>query len=160
MNMLAVFAIFLVSASIILVCLESLKMRVARNCFFALTFLLMQYIPLAILGSDFAFFCSQFQSNGLLRSLFVFFGHSIDISNLAFASVTIVFAVVALLSSVACIIVVVETACAICKLVAKIKNAKQQVPKHHGKASRQPRLVHTKIHYKYILYLHFCRLNS
>ena len=160
MNMYVVFAVYIISASIILVCLDHQKMRVARNLFLVLTIVLMLYIPIAIWGTDIAHFCTQNKDENLVRATLIFVHKAIDISNIAFASVTTLLLELSILAVTSTIIVVVQTAKVICKFVKKLQNKQQQKPKHPQKRNFQHKLVHSKIQYKRILYLRLCRLNS
>ena len=160
MNMYVIFAIFAVSSSIIVACLDHLKMRVARNLFLVLAGVLMLYIPLAIWGSDIVYFCVQHQGSSFVDTVVAFTNKAIGVSNMAFASVTLLLSLLALVGSIACIIVIVHTARAICKLMQKLQQKPQQKPQHPQKKTYEPKLVHSTIQYKRILYLRLCRLNS
>ncbi len=160
MNMYVVFAVFILSASIILVCLDHLKMRVARNLFLVLTMVLMLYIPIAIWSTDIAHFCTQNKDENLVRATLTFVYKVIDVSNIAFASVTVLLLELCILVVTSTIIVVAQTAKVICKFVQKLQNKQEQKTKHPQKQNFQHKLVHTKIQYKRILYLRLCRLNS
>ena len=159
MNMYVIFAIFAVSSSIIVACLDHLKMRVARNLFLVLAGVLMLYIPLAIWGSDIVYFCVQHQGSNFVDTVVAFTNKAIGVSNMAFASVTLLLSLLALVGSIACIIVIVHTAKAICKLMQKLQK-EQQPPQRPTKRNFEPKLAHSKILYKRILYLRLCRLNS
>ncbi|MBQ2804297.1 MAG: hypothetical protein IKC52_01500 [Clostridia bacterium] len=160
MNMYVIFATFLVCSAIVLLCLDHLKMRVARNLFVVLTLVMILYIPIAIWGSDIVYFCVQHQGSSFVDTVVAFTNKAISVSNMAFASVTLLLSVLALVGSVACIIVVVQTAKAICKFVQKLQQKPQQKPQHPQKKTYEPKLVHSTIQYKRILYLRLCRLNS
>ena len=121
MNMYVVFAVYIISASIILVCLDHQKMRVARNLFLVLTIVLMLYIPIAIWGTDIAHFCTQNKDENLVRATLIFVHKAIDISNIAFASVTTLLLELSILAVTSTIIVVVQTAKVICKFVKKLQ---------------------------------------
>ena len=159
MNMYVIFATFLVCSAIVLLCLDHLKMRVARNLFVVLTLVMILYIPIAIWGSDIVYFCVQHQGSSFVDTVVAFTNKAISVSNMAFASVTLLLSVLALVGSVACIIVVVQTAKAICKLMQKLQK-EQQPPQRPTKRNFEPKLAHSKILYKRILYLRLCRLNS
>ena len=159
MNMYVIFAIFVVSSSIVVACLDHLKMRVARNLFLVLAGVLMLYIPLAIWGGDIVYFCVQHQGSSFVDTVVAFTNKAIGVSNVAFASVTLLLSVLALVGSIACIIVIVQTAKAICKLMQKLQK-EQQPPQRPTKRNFEPKLAHSKIFYKRILYLRLCRLNS
>ena len=151
MNMYVIFATFLVCSAIVLLCLDHLKMRVARNLFVVLTLVMILYIPIAIWGSDIVYFCVQHQGSSFVDTVVAFTNKAISVSNMAFASVTLLLSVLALVGSVACIIVVVQTAKAICKFVQKLQQKPQQKPQHPQKKTYEPKLVHSTIQYKRIL---------
>ncbi len=158
-NMYIVFALFFLSSAVILACLDRLKMRYAIALFMVLCVVLVAYIPLAIWGGDITEYCHQCPQNSLLQSLLTFANHKIEFSDFAVSSATLILAIIAIICATSAIILAVQTAEAICKLVRAIKN-KRQHPKVPQKKTYEPRLVHSKIQYKCILYLRLCRLNS
>ena len=160
MNMYIVFALFLVSAVVILCYLDKLKMRIARNLFFVLTAVLILYIPLAIWGNDLAQFSLQHRKDNLVQTTIQLVHHAIDISNLAFTSITAILVAVAMVCAVSAIIVVVQTAKVICTIIKRFKAENSNANKHPAKKTYQPKLVHSTIQFKRILYLRLCRLNS
>ena len=159
-KMYVIFATFAISCAIILACLDHLKMRLARNSFLVLACTLSTYIPVALWGSDLIVLCSQNSPENFVCYAVELFNQGIDFSYMAFASVTLLFTLLALIGSIAVIIVIVHTAKAICKFVQKLKEKQQQPHKHPVKKNFEPKLVHSKIQYKRILYLRLCRLNS
>ena len=159
MNLYGVLAVFIVSCTVILACLDRLKMKVALGLFYVLCVVVALYIPFAIWGRDIAQFCYEQQNHTLLQSLIAFANKTVTLSGLAFSSLTLILAVLAVFCIVSIIILAVQTAKAICKIVQAIKN-KRQHPKHPAKQTFEPKLVHSKILYKRILYLRLCRLNS
>ena len=159
MNMYVFFATFAISSAIILACLDHLKMRFARNLFLILTFALSTHIPVAIWGEELIILCTQHHQQGIVQTAITLFERGIDFSNHAFAYFSLLLTIVALISSVATVIVIVHTARSICKFVQELKK-EQQPRKRPSKQNFEPRLAHSKIFYKRILYLRLCRLNS
>ena len=159
MNLYVVLAVFLISSATILACLDHLKLRFARNLFAVLTIEIILYIPYAMCGADIVEFCQTHQALSFPQQVLAFVNYALQVSNPALLSITMLLMVIAILLATATIILVVHTARAICKLVQKLTH-KQPTPKHHKNKLHQHQLVHTKIQYKRILYLRFCRLNS
>ena len=159
MNLYGVLAVFILSCSVILACLDRLKMRVAIGLFYVLCAVLVVYIPIAIFGVDIAQFCYEHQHDTIFQSVIAFANRTVKLSGLAFTSVTFILVILAIFCIVSSIILAVQTAKAICKIVQAIKK-KRQHPKHPAKKTFEPKLVHSKILYKRILYLRLCRLNS
>ena len=157
-NMYVVFALFFLSSAVILACLDRLKMRYAIALFMVLCLVLVAYIPLAIWGGDITEYCQQCPQDSVVQSVLTFANRKIQFSDFAVSSATLILAVIAIICATSAVILAVHTAKAIRKFVEKIKQ--NQHPKVPQKQNFEPKLVHSKILYKRILYLRFCRLNS
>ena len=159
MNMYILLAIYLLSSAIILVCLDHLKMRIARNLFLALTVVLIAFLPFVVHGNQIIYFRSDHQMDSLADKSLALIEQIYLISGDTLMAVSLIFSVLAVIVSVSTVILIVHTARAICKLVAKIKE-KRQHPKVPQKQTFERKFAQSKIQYKRILYLRFCRLNS
>ena len=158
MNMLVVLAIFLASSTVIVACLDHLKMYVARNLFFVLVVVLFLGTPFILWGDGIVRLHTEQHTSNLVLDVIEVSHMAYSFSHVAFTSITALSAILALFVSVATAIVVVHTARAICKWVKNLNS--KQPRKRPSKQNFEPKLAHTKIQYKRILYLRLCRLNS